>query len=64
MNGEVLFKGLAIAVILVVALLAFNRNELDKNWMKEPFFSHFADCRDHGIDNREHECPQTLGPFA
>lgn len=38
LNGDVLFKGLVISVLLVAALLAFNRNELDKSRIKGHFF--------------------------
>ena len=38
LNNDVLFKGLLIAVILIGALLLFNRGELDKKRLKGHFF--------------------------
>ena len=38
LNGDVLFKGLLITVILVAALVLFNRGELEKNRLKGNIF--------------------------
>jgi len=38
MNGETLFKGLIISLILIAVLLVFNRDELKKNRIKSHFF--------------------------
>jgi hypothetical protein len=38
LNSDVLFKGLLIAILLVAALLLFNRDELEKNRLKGHIF--------------------------